>query len=136
MPPETTNPPHSPQAGWAAIRRFLPYLWPAGETALKTRVVVALLFVLLAKSATFATAYAYKGAIDRMSDSVAPAVMLAAALVVAYAGARFAGVFFDNVRTPIFARVGQAAARRLAANVLRQIHTLSLSLQLARHPAS
>src|SRR3546814_14693748 len=112
MPPETTNPPHSPQAGWAAIRRFLPYLWPAGETALKTRVVVALLFVLLAKSATFATAYAYKGAIDRMSDSVDPAVMLAAALVVAYAGARFAGVFFDNVHNTIFERVGQDAARR------------------------
>ncbi|HEY9552456.1 ABCB family ABC transporter ATP-binding protein/permease [Allosphingosinicella sp.] len=136
MPPETTNPPHSPQAGWAAIRRFLPYLWPAGETALKTRVVVALLFVLLAKSATFATAYAYKGAIDRMSDSVDPAVMLAAALVVAYAGARFAGVFFDNVRNTIFERVGQDAARRLAENVFRHIHDLSLRFHLERRTGS
>ncbi|MFC7499355.1 ABCB family ABC transporter ATP-binding protein/permease [Enterovirga sp. GCM10030262] len=118
------------------MRRFLPYLWPAGETALKTRVVVALFFVLLAKSATFVTAYAYKGAIDRMTDRVDAAVMLAVALVVAYAGARFAGIFFDNVRNAIFERVGQDAARRLAENVFRHIHALSLRFHLERRTGS
>ena len=136
MPPETTNETHRPEAGWSAMRRFLPYLWPAGETALKTRVVVALFFVLLAKSATFVTAYAYKGAIDRMTDRVDAAVMLAVALVVAYAGARFAGVFFDNVRNAIFERVGQDAARRLAENVFRHIHALSLRFHLERRTGS
>jgi len=136
MSPETTNETHRPEAGWSAMRRFLPYLWPAGETALKTRVVVALFFVLLAKSATFVTAYAYKGAIDRMTDRVDAAVMLAVALVVAYAGARFAGVFFDNVRNAIFERVGQDAARRLAENVFRHIHALSLRFHLERRTGS
>src|SRR3546814_17879481 len=71
-----------------------------------------------------------------MSDSVDPAVMLAAALVVAYAGARFAGVFFDNVRNTIFERVGQDAARRLAENVFRHIHDLSLRFHLERRTGS
>ena len=38
--------------GWAPLRRFLPYLWPAGEPALRARVVLALLLVLVAKAAT------------------------------------------------------------------------------------
>jgi ATP-binding cassette subfamily B protein len=59
-------------------------------------------------------------------------VALAIGLVVAYAGARFAGVFFENVRNAIFERVGQDAARRLAISVFRHIHALSLRYHLER----
>ena len=46
-------------AGWGTLRRFLPYLWPAGEPALKSRVVVAVLLVLAAKAATLTMPFAY-----------------------------------------------------------------------------
>jgi ATP-binding cassette subfamily B protein len=52
--------------------------------------------------------------------------------VLAYAGARFAGVLFENLRNAIFERVGQDAARRLAEKVFAHIHRLSLRFHLER----
>ncbi len=119
-------------AGWATLRRFLPYLWPAGEPGLKARVVAAVLLVLAAKGATLTMPFAYKAAVDRMSTGMDAAAGLIVALVLAYAGARFGGVLFDNLRNAIFERVGQDAARRLAIAVFRHIHALSLRFHLAR----
>src|SRR5687768_18368947 len=109
------------KAGWSTLRRFLPYLWPVGEPRLRTRVVVAVLLVLAAKAATLTMPFAYKAAVDRMSVGMDSAAGLIMALVIAYAGARFAGVLFDNIRNAIFERVGQDAARRLAESVFRHI---------------
>ncbi|HEX8239441.1 MAG TPA: ABC transporter ATP-binding protein/permease [Allosphingosinicella sp.] len=128
--PDTTA-----RAGWSAMRRFLPYLWPEGEPRLKARVVVAFLLVLLAKGVSLSTGFVYKGAIDIMSGSAEgadAAVGLAVGLVLAYAGARFAGVLFENLRNAIFERVGQDAARRLAEKVFAHIHRLSLRFHLER----
>ncbi|HET9640766.1 MAG TPA: ABC transporter ATP-binding protein/permease [Allosphingosinicella sp.] len=117
------------------MRRFLPYLWPAGEPGLKARVVIAFVLVLLAKGISLSTGFVYKGAIDIMSGSAKgadAAVGLAVGLVLAYAGARFAGVLFENFRNAIFERVGQDAARRLAERVFAHIHQLSLRFHLER----
>ncbi|RJF94114.1 ABCB family ABC transporter ATP-binding protein/permease [Sphingomonas cavernae] len=121
-----------PATGFAPLRRFLPYLWPEGDSALRTRVVFALLLVLVAKGATLLMPFAYKAAIDRMTPGLEPAVALAVALVVAYAAARFGGVLFDNLRNAIFERVGQDATRRLSANVFEHLHGLSLRFHLER----
>jgi ATP-binding cassette, subfamily B, heavy metal transporter len=126
------NPDTSPKAGWAALRRFLPYLWPAGEPALRARVLIAVVLVFIAKGATLIMPFAYKAAIDRMSAGAEAGVGVAMALVVAYAGARFSGVLFDNLRNAIFERVGQDAARRLAETVFRHVHRLSLRFHLER----
>jgi ATP-binding cassette subfamily B protein len=136
MRSEPTNTTPHPEAGWGTMRRFLPYLWPKGETGLKARVVIALVLVFIAKGATLTMPFAYKGAIDRMSGGVTAAAGLAIALVVAYAGARFAGVLFDNFRNAIFEKVGQDAARRLAENVFRHVHALSLRYHLERRTGS
>ena len=121
-----------PKADWSVLRRFLPYLWPAGERALKARVVAAVILVFVAKAATLTMPFAYKGAIDRMAAGMEAGVEIAVALVVAYAGARFGGVLFDNLRNAIFERVGQDASRRLAETVFRHIHDLSLRFHLER----
>ena len=118
--------------GWSALRRFLPYLWPKGEPALKARVVIAVLLVFAAKGVSLSTGFVYKAAVDRMSAGMEAAAGLAIALVVAYAGARFASVFFENVRNAIFERVGLDAARRFAERVFRHIHDLSLRYHLER----
>ena len=133
MPPET-HPPSTanPEHGWATLRRFLPYLWPKGETALRLRVVIAMTLVLGSKLITLLMPFAYKAAIDRMAPGLEPGVAIAIALVVAYAGARFGGVLFDNLRNAIFELVGQDAARRLSLEVFRQLHRLSLRFHLER----
>ncbi len=129
--PDPSNVPDA-AAGWRTLRRFLPYLWPKHAPALRARVVTALLLVLAAKGISLSTGFVYKAAIDRMSAGMTDAVGLAVALVVAYAGARFAGVFFENVRNAIFERVGLDAARRFADQVFRHIHALSLRFHLER----
>ena len=132
MAPDETSDPTRQELGWAALRRFLPYLWPAGERELKARVVIAMALVLVAKAVTLSTGFVYGMAIDRMTPGMEAGAALAIGLVVAYAGARFAGVLFDNLRNAIFERVGQDAARRLAETVFAHVHRLSLRYHLER----
>ena len=131
MPPATPDSTPLPPA-LATLGRFIPYLWPADAPALRRRVAVALALVALAKIVTLAMPFAYKGAIDRMAPGLEPAAGLAMALVVAYAGARFGGVLFDNLRNAIFEKVGQEAGRRLADDVFVHLHRLSLRFHLDR----
>jgi ABC-type transport system involved in Fe-S cluster assembly fused permease/ATPase subunit len=132
MPPDRPTETANPEQGFRTLRRFLPYLWPASEPAIRARVVISLLLVLVAKATVLLMPFAYKGAIDRMAPGLQPAVGLAIALVVAYAAARFGGVLFDNMRNAIFEMVGQDAARRLSVQVFRHIHDLSLRFHLNR----
>src|SRR4028119_563958 len=122
--------------GWRTLRRFLPYLWPRHAPALRARVVIAVVLVLAAKAVSLSTGFIYKAAIDGMTPGMEAAAGLAIALVVAYAGARFAGVFFENVRNAVFERVGLDAARRFADRVFRHIHALSLRFHLERRTRS
>ncbi|MFC3442984.1 ABCB family ABC transporter ATP-binding protein/permease [Sphingobium rhizovicinum] len=131
MPPDTATSAPTPPI-WATLRRFLPYLWPADAPALRRRVVLAMAFVLLAKAVSLAMPFAYKAAVDRMAPGMEPAAGLAMALVVAYAGARFGSVFFDNLRNAVFEKVGQEASRRLADDVFVHLHRLSLRFHLDR----
>ena len=123
------------RGSFAPLIRFLPMLWPKGATELKARVIGAVVLVLLGKAAVLAMPFAYKAVIDRMTGTTA-AFSVVAALVLAYAGARFAGVLADNLRNALFEKVGQDAARRLAGQVFRHIHSLSLRFHLERRTGS
>ncbi len=133
MPPDTALPDQPEDAeSWATIRRFLPYLWPAGNSRLKRRIVGAMLFVLAAKATTLALPFAYKRAIDAMATPANQAVMVALAFVIAYAAGRLAAVVFDNLRNITFERVGQDATRQLAEDTFGRLHELSLRFHLSR----
>jgi ABC-type transport system involved in Fe-S cluster assembly fused permease/ATPase subunit len=127
--------PEQKSAGFQTLVRFLPMLWPKGEAELKARVVAAVILVLVGKAVVLAMPFAYKAVIDRMSGP-AVAFGIVAALVAAYATARFAGVLADNLRNALFEKVGQHAARRLAGRVFRHIHDLSLRFHLERRTGS
>jgi len=115
------------------LRRFLPYLWPAGEPMLRVRIAAAMGFVLLSKLVqVFGAAYTLKYAVDRMATGQRGAATLVILLVVAYAASRFSTTLFDNLRNAVFERVGQDATRRLAADVFRHLHGLSLRFHLER----
>jgi ATP-binding cassette subfamily B protein len=121
------------QPGWSSLRRFLPYLWPPGEAALKARVIVALGFVLLSILVSILVMpLAYGAAVDRMTAGMRGETAVVIALAAAYAAARFGGVLFDNLRNAIFERVGQEAERRLAETTFRHLHSLSLRFHLER----
>lgn len=119
-------------AGFATLRRFLPYLWPRNAPAQRLRIVGAGLCVLASKAVQLSMGFVYGAAIDRMQPGLEPAVALAIGLVLAYAGGRFAGVLFDNLRNTIFERVGQDATRHLAETVFAHLHGLSLRFHLSR----
>jgi ABC-type transport system involved in Fe-S cluster assembly fused permease/ATPase subunit len=132
---ETAEQQDKKQAGFHTLARFLPMLWPKGEAELKARVIAAVVLVLAGKAATLVMPFAYKAVIDRMSGP-AVAFGVVAMLVVAYAAARFTGVLADNLRTALFEKVGQDAARRLSGQVFRHIHDLSLRFHLERRTGS
>jgi ATP-binding cassette, subfamily B, heavy metal transporter len=131
MPPDMITQ-DTPSPGFAIMRRFLPYLWPKDQPGLRLRIVFALLLVLLSKAVQLSMGFLYGAAINKMVPGMEAAASLAIALVAAYAGARFAGVLFDNLRNVIFERVGQDATRRLAVNVFAHLHALSLRFHLNR----
>jgi len=114
------------------MRRFLPYLWPKNEAGLRVRIVFALLLVVVSKLIQLSMAWLYGQAIDRMVPGMEDGVGIAVALVAAYAGARFGGVLFDNLRNVVFERVGQEATRRLAENVFSHLHNLSMRFHMNR----
>jgi len=134
MAAEESQPQAKPNAGFAALWRFLPMLWPKDDAELKARVGAALLLVLAGKGVILLGPYALKLAVDRMSAHAPFAIV--AGLVLAYAAARFGGVLSDNLRNAIFEKVGQNAARRLAAKVFRHVHDLSLRFHLERRTGS
>jgi ABC-type transport system involved in Fe-S cluster assembly fused permease/ATPase subunit len=115
------------------LRRFLPYLWPRHAPGLRARIVIALLLVLCSKLVqVFGAPFALQGAIDRMAGGSRDGVWFVIALVAGYAAARLGTVLFDNLRNAVFERVGQDATRRLAADVFRHLHQLSLRFHLER----
>ncbi|QZD96161.1 ABCB family ABC transporter ATP-binding protein/permease [Qipengyuania gelatinilytica] len=133
MPPDTSSAEaqHDPE-GWATLRRFLPYMWPRDNPRLKRRIIGSMAFVLMAKATILALPFAYKKAVDSMTTPANEGVMVALALVVAYAAGRFASVIFNNLRNITFERVGQDATRQLAEDTFSRLHQLSLRFHLSR----
>ena len=132
MPPDTATDPDARHDGWQTLRRFIPYLWPRDNPALRWRIAGALLLVLASKAIVLTLPFFYKNAIDRMTIGGTAALNLALAFVLAYALGRFTGVVFDNLRNIVFERVGQDATRALAVDVFHRLHRLSLRFHLAR----
>lgn len=116
----------------ATFARFLPYLWPKEAPGLRLRIILSFLLVAISKAVQFSMGILFGWAIDRMVPGMEEGVAVAIGLVIAYTGARFGGVLFDNLRNVIFERVGQESTRQLAENVFAHLHRLSLRFHLSR----
>ena len=136
MPPENPHTaPTGPQPrhdGWRTLQRFLPYLWPRDNPALRWRIVVSSVLVLLSTGVQLALPYSLKWAIDGMNLSGPRTLQLVLLCVLAYSSGRFLSVVFDNARNIVFERVGQDATRKLAEHVFARLHRLSMRFHLAR----
>lgn len=132
MPPETSTHQIARHDGWGTLKRFLPYLWPEHDWRLRSRIIGALVLILLSTATQFALPYFLKWAIDAMNVTGNRVATFAMLFVLAYAVARLGGVVFDNLRNIVFEQVGQQATANLAENVFNRLHRLSLRFHLAR----
>ena len=134
MPPDNAvNDPDARHDGWRTVARFLPYLWPKDNKALRWRISVAVILIVLAKATTLALPFFYKRAVDSMSlEGQEPILVITFAFVLAYALGRLTAVIFDQLRNIVFERVGQEATRHLAEDVFHRLHRLSLRFHLGR----
>ena len=114
---------------WRIVKHLIPYLLES-----RNRVLLALLCLVLAKSAILLIPFLLKHLVDSMEGqsikSLAPALLTG--LVLAYGGARFANVFFAELRDTIFGRVTERAMRRIGLQVFRHVHALDLDFHLSR----
>ncbi|MFC3175400.1 ABCB family ABC transporter ATP-binding protein/permease [Novosphingobium bradum] len=133
MPPETySNPATSRHDGWNTLSRFLPYLWPRENPALRWRIVVSSLLILASTGVQLTLPYLLKWAVDAMNVTGPRLPAFVMLTVLGYSAGRFLGVGFDNLRNIVFERVGQDATRALAENVFARLHKLSMRFHLAR----
>lgn len=129
--------PDQPRAsGWATIAKVAPYLWPPGQTGLRTRVVLAMVALLISKLIAVGSPMLYKAAVDALAPTPLDAGWLvgvgAVGLTIAYGLARLMNNGFQQLRDAFFAAVGQRALRQLALETFTHIHALSLRYHLTR----
>ena len=110
----------------ATLRRLLPYLWQH-----KWRVVLALSCLVGAKIANVGVPLIFKEMIDDLGGTQ-QVLLLPALLLLLYGALRFSASLFAELREILFARVTQHAVRRIALEVFRHLHELSLRFHLER----
>ncbi|MGZ5138795.1 MAG: ABCB family ABC transporter ATP-binding protein/permease [Burkholderiales bacterium] len=111
---------------WRVVPLLAPYLLDY-----KWRVGIALAFLITAKLANVAVPLVLKSVVDSLSPTQA-IVALPLALLVAYGALRLSTTLFGELRDLVFVRVTQRAIRRIALNVFRHLHALSLRFHLER----
>ena len=115
------------------IRRVGPYLWPRDNSAVKTRLIVSMLLLVLAKLVSAGTPFLYGYTVDRlMSPDASLFVIGAIGLIVAYGLARVLSNGFQQLRDVVFAPVAQRALRSLALETFQHIHNLSMRYHITR----
>ncbi|MBI3916274.1 MAG: ABC transporter ATP-binding protein/permease [Betaproteobacteria bacterium] len=105
---------------------LLPYLWEY-----KWRVTLALTLLVAAKLANVGVPLVLREVVDSLEPTRAM-VAVPFALLVAYGLLRMSATLFAELRDVLFVRVAQRAIRRIALNVFRHLHSLSLRFHLER----
>ena len=125
-PAPAPNTPRTYRGDWATIRTLLPYLWEY-----KGRVLAAIGCLILAKVANVGVPVLLKQIVDSLDRETA-AMFVPLALLVAYGLLRLSTTMFTELREFLFAKVTQRAVRKIALQVFRHLHALSLRFHLHR----
>ncbi|MDX9706002.1 MAG: ABC transporter ATP-binding protein/permease [Azospira sp.] len=124
-PPAADRPPSRTHA-WPTLRLLFPYLW-----RYRWRVLFALACLFAAKLANVGVPLVFKEVIDGMTPEQ-QLLTLPAGLLLLYGALRFSTALFTELREILFARVTQQTVRRIALEVFRHLHALSLRFHLDR----
>src|ERR1700722_13507953 len=112
--------------------RLMPYLWPKGRPDLRLRVVVSIVFLILATGFTSVSPLIYGWTVDQLKTPADVAIGTVMSLVGAYVIARILLQTFAQLRDGVFAKVQYHAMREVAVETFSHIHTLSLRFHLER----
>ncbi|WP_249680604.1 ABCB family ABC transporter ATP-binding protein/permease [Roseococcus pinisoli] len=117
-----------------ALLAILPYLWPHGEWGLKARVVLALAFLIAGRAANVLVPIAYARAVDALTprEGMGLVVAVPIALVIGYGLLRLTAAALNELRNAVFAKVQARAGRRVALEVFRHLHALSMRFHMDR----
>ena len=108
------------------LKSLAPFLWEY-----RTRVVLALGFLILAKVANVGVPLVLKYIVDSLDQDSLP-LALPLGLLLGYGALRLASSLFNELRDAIFARVRHGAMRKVSVRVLEHLHRLSLRYHLER----
>src|SRR5499427_10600958 len=122
--PEAAAP--KPRSEWRAAAMLFPYLWE-----FRARVVIALVLLTGAKLANVGVPLVMKEVVDSL-DARTAVLAVPFALLASYGILRFSTTLFAELRDVVFVRVAQRAIRRVALQVFRHLHSLSLRVHLER----
>ena len=134
MTPPASQPRPSASIPFSALGRIAPHLWPVGEPMLRLRVVGALLLLAAAKAANVLVPIAYARAVDALAPQSGAGAVIAVpiALLVGYGLLRVMASALGELRNAVFSKVQARAGRRVALQVFRHLHALSMRFHMDR----
>ncbi|MBT3620360.1 MAG: ABC transporter ATP-binding protein/permease [Porticoccaceae bacterium] len=113
---------------WKVFQIVWPYL-----LEYRSRIVLALAFLILSKGASVSGPFLLKYIVDTLSENgVSGLVMVPVALVLAYGFARFSMIILGEIRDTIFGRVTERAMSKIGLLVFKHVHSLDLDFHLNR----
>ena len=112
---------------WKIIKIIWPYLMEY-----RSRVLLALGCLILAKLANVVGPFILKYIVDALEADTAQLLAVPVGLVLAYGFARFSNVLFGELRDTVFGRVTERAMRKIGLKVFRHLHNLDLDFHLNR----
>ena len=121
-----------PRNDLRTLKTLMPYLWPKNALEMRTRVIIAVLLLSLAKGINVGVPVLYKMAVDAISDNAASIVIVPVGILIAYGLARVMALAFGEFRDAIFAKVAQRAIREAGLKTFRHLHKLALRFHLDR----
>jgi ATP-binding cassette subfamily B protein len=121
-----------PRSDLQTLKILLPYLWPKDALEMKLRVLLALVFLALAKAISAGAPILYKMAIDSISDSQAIIIIVPVGIIISYGLARTLSLAFAEFRDAIFAKVAQRAIRKAGLKTFKHLHKLAMRFHLDR----
>jgi len=120
-------PPTGTRNDWKTIRTLVPYIWQY-----KSRVLIALGCLVLAKVAMVTMPWVLKSIVDQLDASQNPTLTLPLVLLLCYGALRLTGSLFGELRDIIFAKITQRSIRLVALKVFKHLHSLALRFHLER----
>lgn len=115
------------RSDWQTLRTLFPYLW-----RYRTRVVIALACLVLAKLATVTIPLILKEVVDHLTVRQGALLAVPLGLILAYGLLRLTSTALGELRDAIFAKVAQRAIRQVALETFNHLHQLGLRWHLGR----
>ncbi len=112
---------------WTAIKSLTPYF-----LEFRGRVLLALLFMLLAKLANVMIPFIMKNIVDALDSNQSEIIVVPLLFLALYGVLRLGTILFGEIRDTIFGRVTEHAMHRIGLKLFKHLHALDLDFHLSR----